>query len=198
MHCPLLTLTCTAKLCLAQLAGRLHKDYELTARLWLCARPTAQCVARLLWLLPAFVAAFEAPFAQYALVDAVGSPADATATAADLPLWFVASPNAVPPFHIHVHMRDSVGAVRQRVAEAYGCVAGLLPDALFQVQHTGGPPVRAELLFRIGNQSVSNVSALGPQLTGIMHGFDDEHVTYGEDVVQVHVRLLSGVRVHTP
>ncbi len=53
-----------------------------------------------------------------------------------------------------------------------------------------------------------HVSALGllvaqavgsTQLTGIMHGFDgDEHVTYGEDVVQVHVRLLSGVRVHTP
>ncbi len=68
--------------------------------------------------------------------------------------------------------------------------------------------MRTELLFRIGNQSVSNVSALGllvaqavgsMQLTGIMHGFDgDEHVTYGEDAVQVHVRLLSGVRVHTP
>ncbi len=94
------------------------------------------------------------------------------------------------------------------MAEAYGCVAGLLPDALFQVQHMGGPPVRTELLFRIGNQSVSNVSALGllvaqavgsMQLTSIMHGFDgDEHVTYGEDAVQVHVRLLSGVRVHTP
>ncbi len=63
---------------------------------------------------------------------------------------------------------------------------------------TRAAPRCAELLFRIGNQSVSNVSALGPQLTGIMHGFDDEHVTYGEDVVQVHVRLLSGVRVHTP
>ncbi len=98
----------------------------------LCA-PTAQCVAHLLWLLPAFVAAFEAPFAQYALVDAAGSPANAAATAVDLPLWFVAHPDAVPPFHIHVHMHDSVGAVRQRVAEAYGCVAGLLPDVLFQV-----------------------------------------------------------------
>ncbi len=54
-------------------------------------------MARLLWLLPAFMAAFEALFAQYTLVDAMGSPADATATAVDLPLWFVAHPNAVPP-----------------------------------------------------------------------------------------------------
>ncbi len=55
--------------------------------------------------------------------------------------------DAVPPFHIRVHMRDSVGAVKQRVAEAYGCVAGLLPDALFQVQHMGSPLVHTELYW---------------------------------------------------
>ncbi len=87
-------------------------------------------------------------------------------------------------------------------------MAGLLPDVLFQVQHTGSPLVRTELLFPIGNQSVSNVSALGllmaqamgsMQLTSVMHSFDsDKHVTNSEDVVQVHVWLLSGMCVHMP
>ncbi len=68
--------------------------------------------------------------------------------------------------------------------------------------------MHAKLLFCIGNQSVSNISTLGllmaqamgsTQLIGIMHGFNsDKHVTYSEDVVQVHVQLLSGVCMHTP
>ncbi len=117
------------------------------------------------------------------------------------PLWFVACPDAVPPFHICVHIRDSVGAVRQQVAKAYGCGRAAARRTVPGAAHRQ-PTVCTELLFHIGNQSISNVSALGllvaqavgsMQLIGIMHSFDsDEHVTYGEDVVQVHVWLLSG------
>ncbi len=49
-------------------------------------------------------------------------------------MCIVARPDTVLPFHIHVHMRDSVGAVRQQVAEEYGCVAGLCTHAAPAVQ----------------------------------------------------------------
>ncbi len=160
-------------------------------------------MARLLRLLPAFVAAFETLFAQYALVDAVGSPADAAATAADRPLWFVARLDAVPPFHIRVHMRDSVGAVRQRVAEAYGRVAGLLhitcgdmelrrPDASLWLEHLAGLAALLEATTRVRNPS-SLCTRWSPCLTGCSAstrsgGAADEHCIWHLDELR-HVLM---------
>ncbi|KAL6059537.1 Fibronectin type-III domain-containing protein [Balamuthia mandrillaris] len=96
----------------------------------------------------------------------------------------------------------------------------LLPGGRFQVQWIGGPPVRADVTFQVDNNTVCNVNTNGyvtatnvgtTILTATVRGernlCDNEEqareenncegVIYGQDTIEVVVRHISSLRIHS-